>query len=103
MSAVAAQLDLLRQDDVHGGLVLDQLPLLRHQLPVPHIGHPDLAALEEDDSGGAQDHEDREESQDGEADELTAGRQSAGGLQRLVECCVVLLWRFYSGPVSLAR
>lgn len=95
MSPEAAESDLLRQDDVHRVLLLlparasrlpqQVLPLLAHQLAVLGVGQPGLAAAEEHDARGAQDHQAGEQRQQAEAEQLAVGDQHAAGVHRLLQ------------------
>lgn len=86
MFAKAGELDLLREDDVDRAVPLilavigsqQMLSLLAHQMAVLGVGHPRLAAVEEDNTCGSQDHQAGEQAQHPETDELTAGDQAGG-------------------------
>lgn len=88
MPPVVAQLDFLRQDDVDRMLLAvgrsqEEIPLLPHQLAVLCVRHPRLTAVKKDDARRDQDHQTGEETQNGEADDLAAGDQRTGRLERL--------------------
>lgn len=101
---IVTEPDLLGQDDVDGLLGVgsqEEIPLLPHQLPVPAVGHPRLAALEEDDACRDQHHQTGEQTQNHEADDLAAGDQRSRRLNRpekLVESRRGVVLRFNSAP-----
>lgn len=102
MPPIVTEPDLLGQDDVDGLLGVgsqEEIPLLPHQLPVPAVGHPRLAAVEEDDACRDQHHQTGEETQNHETDDLAAGDQRCRRLNRpekLVESRRGIVLRFNS-------
>lgn len=102
MPPIVTEPDLLRQDDVDRLLGVgsqEEIPLLPHKLPVPAVGHPHLAAVEEDDACRDQHHQTGEETQNHETDDLAAGDQRSRCLNRpekLVESRRGVVLRFNS-------
>lgn len=102
MPPIVTEPDFLGQDDVDGRLGVgpqEEIPLLPHQLPVPAVGQPRLAALEEDDACRHQHHQTGQEAQNHETDDLAAGDLRSGRLDRpkkLVKSRRGVMLRFHS-------